>query len=278
MIRGFSHRIVPLLLALLCWVGPHARGEPAVSGQEASRDGPCVLLNNGNVLFGTAQQRGELVVVEKQDGSQLQLNRKDVACWASSLHGLYRYRVDHRRSHGVLAHLQEARWCMRYDLPDLATKEIQAVYQIDPNNRSADQLVQQLLRLAQGKTATAIDPAKPIKDGTVQLASHDEPLPPGQEADAAALQRFARHVQPLLLNRCGNCHSADFDRKWELLSPALGSRPSARITQANLRGLPGPHKPWTRGCTPSNRAASQQLSRRLSVATEPRTGCPRTIT
>lgn len=203
-----------------------------VSSPSASRvSRPCVLLRNQNVLFGAAKQRGEFVVVRKADGSELQVNRREVACWANSIRALYRYRVDHRRSQGIQAHLEDARWCIRYALFDLAAKELSAVYQIDPGNEVASRLAQQLRRAHEAQLA---GPAQPkVESATIQLASHEQPLQE-ESCDAESLQRFARHIQPLLLNRCGNCHAHDSQRQWTLLLPAAGTRASARMTQANL--------------------------------------------
>jgi hypothetical protein len=72
----------------------------------------------------------------------------------------------------------------------------------------------------------------------IQLATHQESLEPETAAfDAPSLQRFARHIQPLLINRCGSCHASDSDRQWTLVLPSRGSRASARITQENLSAI-----------------------------------------
>ena len=235
MIRGFSAGTIPVLLMLVSLAGSNLVTDSQVFGSDAARTGPCVLLKNDHVLFGSAYQRGEFVVIEKQDGSRLQIARAKVACWADSPRGLYRFRVDNRQTHGIKAHLQEARWCMRYQMPDLATKELQAAYRLDPYNQEAEHIAKQLRRASEKPRVESLDPVLPnAPSGTVRLASHEQPVDAQQGVDSHALQRFARHIQPLLLNRCAGCHSNESDRDWELQAPAFGSRPSARITTKNL--------------------------------------------
>lgn len=233
--RGFFRWTIPVWLVLVSLTGSDLVAEPKASQVDDARSGPCVLLKNDHVLFGVAHQRGEFVVIEKQDGSRIQLERTKVACWASSLRGLYRYRTDNRRSHDAKSHLYEARWCMRHDLPDLATRELQAVYRLDPANREADQIVKQLRRASEKPRMDPTDPAIPGIDGSaVQLASHETTASEETPFDSATLHRFARHVQPLLVNRCGSCHNSESSHGWKIQTPAFGSRPSARITAANL--------------------------------------------
>jgi hypothetical protein len=212
--------------------------EPQVLGQTAARDDrPCVLMTNQNVLFGTAHQRGEYVIVRRDDDSEIQLNRQDVACWAKSLRGLYQFRLAHRRGSGLDVHLESARWCLRYQLFDLAIQELQAATRIDPGNQSIQLLAQQVRR-AQQATAEGVrapDPSKPMfEPNSVQVASYDASLSVEEEFDAATLQQFARRVQPLLMNRCGSCHTQHSERAWQLDLTASGSRASARMTKANL--------------------------------------------
>ncbi len=236
MIDGFSSRTkFLLLLAAVCAVSDGAQAEPPLARPPAApRSGPCVLLTNHNVLFGAARQRGEFVVVRRGDGSEIQLSRKEVACWSDSLAGLYQYRLEHRQSHGIQAHLEEARWCLRYDLYDQAASELQAIYRVDPKNPIAKHLTQQLIRGKYAVAAQPVDPTKAIDIApSIQLASHQQDLP-GEDFGDQAMQRFARHIQPLLLNRCARCHGQDSNHQWKLVAPAFGSRPSARITQANL--------------------------------------------
>ncbi|MCG8649422.1 MAG: hypothetical protein MI861_06300 [Pirellulales bacterium] len=194
---------------------------------------PCVLLRNDNVLFGTAQQQGEFVVVSKGPENSIRIPRKQVACWAPSLRHLYQYRVDHRRPGDLSAHLRDAGWCIRYDLYDLADLEIKASLAIAPADPRALRLKERLNRIL----APAPSSIPLIELPPVQPVGHQEPIVSLPGVGPAALEGFASTVQPLLINRCGHCHSQTSNRPWLLLRPAIGSRASSRMTQLNLNSV-----------------------------------------
>jgi hypothetical protein len=260
-----------------------------------------VLLRNENVLFGVARQVGQFVIVETGQGGEIQLPRQEVLCWADSLRHLYRYRVDHRQSGDLSAMLRDARWCLRYDLYDLAAKEIRAVWAIDPSNAEARLIEDQLRRQSSASRRTAsigsassqstssqptsspstpspsasssessrLGPAYTDADnighsetsGPIKIVAYSgpgeevqqdpvarltpDPLPGDEiadvretpiEVDLPTLRRFASHVQPMLINRCGRCHDAAIgDRDgWKIELPPIGARSSARMTRENL--------------------------------------------
>ncbi|TWU23309.1 hypothetical protein Pla52o_28450 [Novipirellula galeiformis] len=193
---------------------------------------PCVLLNNGNVLFGEATQLGHWVIVKRDDLSEVQLSRQDVACWAGSIRDLYRYRIDHRGNGSLAARLEDARWCLRYDLYDLAAQELIMIYEIAPDHPEAKRIEQRLRRAAEATKVVEVAATEP--DGNASRVSSQEWVSTTL-ASADRIRDFARFVQPLLINRCGQCHAHDTDRKWQLIAPSVGSRPSARMTQDNLK-------------------------------------------
>jgi hypothetical protein len=196
---------------------------------------PCVLLRNDNVLFGQAQQVGEFVIVRTGQGSEMQLARKDVACWADSIRHLYQFRIDHRQKGDVGAHLRDARWCVRYDLYDLADTEIQAIKEIDPKNVQAMIIENQLRRL---KTPRAkVEPIPEMPSPVVQTSGFTDDGADSESVDLPTLRRFASHVQPMLVNRCGRCHGRDSKLQWTLDVPLGGARASSRMTRRNLAAL-----------------------------------------
>ncbi len=117
---------------------------PSVSATPRSESAPCVLLRNDNVLFGVARQVGEFVVVETGQGGEIKLARQEVLCWANSVRNLYRYRVDHRQQGDLSALVRDARWCLRYDLYDLAAQEVRRIRTVDPRNTEANLIERQL--------------------------------------------------------------------------------------------------------------------------------------
>jgi hypothetical protein len=223
---------------LACWsVNADELHPPSVPAEITSNGSgtvsiPCVLLQNDNVLFGHAHQVGEFVVVRTGQGGEVQLPRKEVVCWADSLRNLYRYRVDHRQSDDLTAHLRDARWCLQNDLFDLAAAEIRSINQMDPGNAQAQSIEEQLQRLTAPRSAANANLFS--QPSSVQPAGFIDPSPEQGTVDLATLRRFASQVQPMLLNRCGRCHSRDSGRGWTLNTPSVGARASSRMTRENI--------------------------------------------
>lgn len=212
-------------------------GSPcAVADDASSTARPCVLLTNDNVLFGHAQQVGQYVIVRRESGGEVQLPRQQVACWAADVTDLYRYRVDHRHTSGLDTHLADAQWCVRNDLFEIADKELAAARVIDPKNTTAIAIERQIEsgRLAMmRKPSPAAAASDPSASGRVseEIAVADNI---SSDVDPMTLRFFASVIQPMLINRCGNCHSHETDRNWTMVMPGSSSRPSSRMTRENL--------------------------------------------
>ncbi len=233
--KPFVDRLALLVFALACWTSPPCLAQSsAVVEENPSSPQSCVLLKNDNVLFGHAYQMGEFVVVQTGHGGEVQLSRKEVACWATSLRDLYQYRVDHRQKGDLGALIRDARWCLQYDLFDLAAQEIAAAKQIDPASPAARSVQDQLQRLTDSRARTVSDVI--VQPPAVQPVDYEEDRVSNESGsvDLTTLRGFASHVQPMLLNRCGRCHSDDTSRAWALVVPSVGARASSQITHANL--------------------------------------------
>lgn len=209
-----------------------------------------MLLTNDNVLFGHAQQVGQYVIVRRESGGEVQLPRQQVVCWAGDVTDLYRYRIDHRHSSGVQTHLTDAQWCASNDLYDLAEREIAAARAIDPDSRAAFAIERQIASGRAAKSSVAL--VANVETINEQLANergpnnedylnedylnedHADDAAAGSIVDPITLRFFASVVQPMLINRCGNCHSHESDRDWSILIPGATSRPSSRMTRENL--------------------------------------------
>ena len=174
----------------------------------------CVLLTNGNVLFGNARQLGEFVIVTTAAGGEVRLQRVNVSCWADSIRSLYQYRVDQRGKPTLRDHLRDAWWCVRYDLYDLAARELIAAKRIDPDNREANALETRLRSLVNlqpadesGVRPTDSNSMKPNvitgESGAISPAVFEEEDSQNFEVDPLVIRRFASHIQPMLLSRCG---------------------------------------------------------------------------
>ena len=236
-----SYRAVMTAAILMC-----SAGHVLLAGESYAQDPvetACVLLRNHNVLFGKAIQRGDQVLIQRDNGSQLQVSRRDVLCWGDNVNDLYKYRVDHRMTNTASEHLETARWCMKYELFEGALAELRLAQTLRIDQSEITRLKQQLYRTViakQKSKANKADNSKPpaSTSGVVQASYEQEQPAPKEPAatetvDPNTLRQFAT-LQPTLVNRCGRCHNSRSDLKWQLFLPLSGSRLSSRLTRENL--------------------------------------------
>ncbi len=231
-----SRRLLRTTAAMYCawvWLSLCATPNSGRAGEPTDPPRPCVLLTNDNVLYGDAKQLGEWVVVRNGDGNESRLPRQNVACWAGSIRDLYRYRVDRRRPGNLQDLINDARWCLDYDLLEEARSLAREIRLIDPENA--------LIRLLEKRIEHRISPHTTSNETipSIQTASHMEDDESFESESLSVgiveLKMFAGQVQPLLVNRCGGCHSDPSAREWSLTLPAHGVRPSSRMTRENLQ-------------------------------------------
>lgn len=240
----------------------------------AVKANPCVLLRNDNLLFGEARQVGTQVIVKTSEGSEVKINHEEVLCWAESPQHLYQYRVDHRQANDVAAMIRDARWCIRYDLFDLAGRELLAIRRLAPNHTEADAVERQLFSqweqhnavLSRSRSNLAdtssdhggssqvstneslagyVDKDDQKEEQVNRRAASEDPVSLKQfaraETSSTAIRYFASNIQPMLVNRCGVCHANSAlgaeSTGWQLVVPPVGSRASSMMTHENLESV-----------------------------------------
>ncbi len=206
-------------------------------------DQSCVLLKNDNVLYGTAVQQGEWVIIRRDGGTELKLPGDQIACWANSIHDLYRYRVDHRSNLGPGSRIADIRWCLNHRLFHCASREIQSARQllaVRPNStlaRQLDSLEKRLISLmtVDTKIRTVSHQTTANTDSLDQSGS--QPDASRRTVNQGSLRDFTATVQPILLNRCGSCHEQPNESEFQLSMPIAGVRATRRITQRNIQAV-----------------------------------------
>lgn len=234
---------------------------------------PCVLLTNGNVIFGEAVPLGDVVSI-RQAESQLRLPRSKVMAWADSIERLYA-RIREDRIPGDLRRLHaDIRWCLRYGLIREAAEDSLLANELDPNGPTTRQLLRLVahqLRV-QHQAATASlrsvrqvahqadsgfklpDTVAPIAKASASMSStsrppariepqsHVAPKPSGgpeslaSSLDQTSIYRFTTRVQPILLSRCSGCHSTESstDTAFNLVLPRSAKWAPRRAAEQNL--------------------------------------------
>jgi len=200
----------------------------------AEGDVPLVLLTNGNVLRGIPQVQGNLVILVRDDGTQMRIRRDQVAFSADSMRQLYEHRVGQLSFRSAAIFADDVGWCLRNNLIDEAEAELNKLKAMDPSYPSIPRLHRQI------ESARSPRSAAPVQ--AVNLAP-DEPMSMAEKFDApsgitpAAVASFATRVQPMLINRCSNagCHRTGSETKWQLSHLGVSVRVSSKMTQRNLQ-------------------------------------------
>lgn len=241
--RRLGVRCASGALGLLLWLA--AVGLSALP----SRGGDYVLLQNGNVIRGTASPIGPMVVVRYDQGNEVKLDARQVAHIAPTLRELYEFRVAGRRIRDAASWHNDARWCFRNGLYAEMAEALDAAEAFDPSHPETARLRRQL------QLALDVSPRPPVALAAEQVdaeAAAGVPLPsstpresPRQTTDedlmslnlsSDALMYFTSRVQPILVNRCGNngCHRSPSEATWQLTHMGVQVRPPARMTRLNL--------------------------------------------
>lgn len=208
-----------------------------VSGQEPAASWQWVLLRDRMVLEGFVAQQGSQITIQK-GRSIVRLPAERVACWASSLAGLYQFQVDQRRQVSYAEHVALAQWCLHQGYSEGAELELQSARLLRPNDSILTILEQDLQRLRERRSTEV---PKTAEKTLVSDQSADKPTADNEETISDhLLRRFTADIQPILANRCASagCHAAGSESPFQLISGAGGSsRIDASSTKTNLRNV-----------------------------------------
>ena len=207
-----------------------------------------LLLHGGHVVEGEVSKVEEVYHVKTDTGEiRISANRvelvfdgfEDVYCWKRSL-----IRVGCHSDHVELA-----RWCLKYDLLDLAQRELVAAELAEPGTAMVDYLQRRLTSKRNVNTSetprpfTPLPEAKPVPETTPQADCDETETISLETLDQAtssispnSMAQFASTIQPILLNNCatGGCHVGAGDEKMKLYRSGLAGKAGRRTTQRNL--------------------------------------------
>lgn len=246
-------------LLLLCGLlpAPTTRSNPPDRPNDSPAESQYVLLRNSDsVLAGTVTQLGNQIVVE-QPGGKLHIDVQRVACWADSLAGLYQYQLEHRVGSSLSAHLRLAQWCIHHDYLPGAARELTAARRLAPDSPEVQQTLQRYFEVLQKQareslagqaapqsqtTPEAAPDATPDASQTIRTAAEfarESGSPAPTPADLEPhLEAFTASIQPLLNNRCANCHGSQSKLAFHFESDQSGRRVTNReVTAKNMRAV-----------------------------------------
>lgn len=227
---------LPLLLAICCACGTGigmssvvAEGSPDLAAPEAVRG--VLVLNNGNVLQGRIQREADFYRVYLPQ-SELVVRVPQVDMFCHSIDEAYEQRRLQRAGSSADSHVDLARWCLRHDLLEYASRELLEARTIEPEHRQLEQLQRQVQLALQNRQA------KTHQDPLVQAAVLNE------EDQAKSLEGvpdwartlFVRQIQPLLVESCAasGCHQPGSPEQFHLNRLALDGPGHPATTLHNL--------------------------------------------
>lgn len=193
---------------------PHDSTPVLKTASPAVAESPSyVLLRNDNLLVGRVLPLGELVEVDRGDGSSLRVSAQQIMHVAPSIEALYAYRKSNRIDVDLKAIQNDVRWYLRYGMIRQAAQDALLARALEPRHPETSRLLKQIAsRLRNELEQSSPKPAD--AESAIQTVSHEEPAEetsqPSQNNSGLPdelVYHFQARVQPIFLNRCNNCHT-----------------------------------------------------------------------
>jgi hypothetical protein len=234
--------LLVFLLPLLLQAGNCSGAETTTASDESTVDSATILvLRDGGVLMGNISSTDSGYLI-RRGGSEIQVPTAKVLIACDSLAQGYAARRAEISMPTAESHLSLATWCLQNGLKTQAARELADVRALEPNH---PRLVFLERRLAAGEAAvpsqqladnnpnkatTSI--AHPGANGSASIA----PTRQVESLSAPVVERFARKVQPILVNNCtaSGCHQRGGSQQFQLDRALLHGLANRRSTMNNL--------------------------------------------
>lgn len=229
-------RQLRLLLLLAAWGysqwGPGALPAAAEGSAAAIPESVSgvLVLRNGNMLRGTVQREGDVYRVTMPQ-SELVVRVDQVDRFCQSVTEAYEQRRLERGS-SADSHIDLARWCLRHDLLEFASRELLEARTLDAEHRQLLNLERQLQLALRNREAKA--------RGVAVAAIAELPAEDHSKAIEGvpdwARTLFVRQIQPLLVESCAasGCHQPGGQEPFHLNRLALDGPGHPATTLSNL--------------------------------------------
>ncbi len=233
----FTVAATALALPIMAWAQPIDNG-PTSKGRVAQPY--AILLDNGEVLWGTATRSGDLVEVRTDRGSVLRLSYKRIAHVGRSLADLHAVQLKQLPVNQSRPAMKLAEWCLQHELTSEAAELLIRASRLP---HDADRLETLQMRLQQVIIRKRFPQnglvQRPSADSTQQEASSKAVVTSPVRLSSEAMEEFTSKIQPLVLNRCGNggCHGRASECDLQLRQPLNRSFITKEVTQLNAAAL-----------------------------------------
>lgn len=201
----------------------------------AADESSFVVLRSGGVLEGVVTVRGERYVVAAPNRT-IEVPAARVLLVAPSMDAAYEQQRQSLSQDRSEPHLRLAEWCVRYELFTQAEQEIDNARQIDPRDPALNLLERRLAVVRKPAAAPASRPAPNPQELDASKIELQELEAAASDLPKAAVERFTRRVQPLLVNNCtaSGCHQSGGEQSFQLDRAVLHGVGNRRITLRNL--------------------------------------------
>ncbi|MFM7059388.1 MAG: hypothetical protein ACKO2P_20950 [Planctomycetota bacterium] len=218
-------RSISALIFVCCLAVPVDTQAQSVAAR-STRGAELLLLADGQLLEYPFSTRDDGYEVRFPGGPQF-IESSRVLCVADSRTEAWRHLRSTFSSFSPDIHLRLARWCLRYQLPDCAERELLDALNLDPNRTDARELLEDITgrRLAASRSSSGPQNARAIPGAPGVTAAMSAQSLGGLTSENA--RSFVRRIQPLMSNRCGaaGCHGPGTTSDFRLSSIRSGSTP-----------------------------------------------------
>jgi hypothetical protein len=198
------------------------------TGDIPRTSGKVLVLDNDQVLEGEIVREGDRYCIRRQFGETwVPVARARMLC--DSLDELYRSMRSRTNLRDPDERLRLARWCYHRGLREQALEEVEAILQSRPQSAEAQRLQKSLLN----------PPAEPSPPAPPPREEEPAEAPPSFAVTLETLALFSSKVQPILMNKCANCHAAGRGGSFKLARIFSDSASNRRATQANIAAVMG---------------------------------------
>ncbi len=207
-----------------------AQNSPAVSATAPEVASQVLVLKSGRVISGRIQPRGNGYDIEQRAG-RLFISSEQIWLLADDLFDAHQRMRDSFPSLTPDIHMQIASWCSDNQMWGTARRELLDALHKDPNRADARQMLAKVIRTQEASTQSRA----PAASSAIAEAISNQAVLRGQSLGGLSPERvreFTRHIQPLLSNKCAECHQANSDRSFVLQSTHNGS--TRAIAEYNL--------------------------------------------
>jgi hypothetical protein len=217
--------------------GIRADDEVAAPVSRAAPDG-ILVMRNGMVVSGKILKTGNDYEVQSPQGGKAFYVGGFVKLHAPTLSDAYdKLRESAKAQKTANAHIFLAQWCLANHLDSEARQELQDALTLEPDREDARRLLRNAEETieSRGKPAPVAVHEDPVRAARLAAASTDDAVSLGGLSREQAL-RFARRIQPLLVNNCtaAGCHGRDSQTGFRLQKVTPGKDANRHAAERNL--------------------------------------------